>query len=68
MNIEPIYQLQKEYSNIPCFLKQTELITQYLDYFNNFLTLQRFAEYYGYDCESAKIIIEKGRELLNKTT
>ena len=41
-----------------------ELIEElYLDYFNNFLTVPRFAEYYGMDEVSAAWIIEKGREL-----
>ena len=35
----------------------------YLDYFNNFLTVPRFAEYYGMDDVCAAWVIEKGREI-----
>lgn len=39
--------------------KQMEL---FLDYFNNFLTVQRFAEYYGLtNCEAVEVI-EQGRK------
>lgn len=33
----------------------------YLDYFNNFLTVERFAEHYDIDVETANKIIESGR-------
>ena len=35
--------------------------TMYLDWFNNFLTLERFAEYYGIRDNTAKLIIKIGR-------
>lgn len=40
-------------------------ISMYLDWFNNFLTLPRFAEYYGISESFAKNIIDRGREVLN---
>ena len=35
----------------------------YLDYVNNFLTLEAFAEYYGINKTSARRIIKRGREI-----
>lgn len=37
-------------------------IEMYLDYWNNFLTVERFAEYYGIMEDEAITIINKGRE------
>jgi len=34
----------------------------YLDWLNNFLTLERFAEYYGITLEEAAIVINTGRD------
>lgn len=34
----------------------------FLDWFNNFLTIERFAEYYGVTVEEAQAIIAKGRQ------
>lgn len=33
----------------------------FLDYFNNYLSIEKFAEHNEIDLESAKIIIEQGR-------
>ncbi len=33
----------------------------YLDYFNNFITVQAFAEYYEIDNTTARLIIDLGR-------
>ena len=41
--------------------KQLEIM--YLDYFNNFLTISRFADYYGITENEAKIIIDAGRKI-----
>ena len=38
----------------------------YLDYVNNFLTIERFAEYYGMSVDYANHVIEVGRKLNNK--
>lgn len=38
----------------------------YLDYTNNFLSLEGFAEYYNLSLADANIIIEYGRLLNNK--
>ena len=38
-----------------------ELENMYLDYFNNFLTVGRFAEYYGISVKEANEIINLGR-------
>lgn len=34
----------------------------YLDYFNNFLTVERFAEYYGMTVADAKDLIQTEKE------
>lgn len=68
MKIEPAYNVEK-YSGANTtahVIKETELISQYVDYFNNFLTIERFAEYYAYPIDTAKYVINKGRELNNK--
>ena len=41
------------------------LILMYLDYWNNFLTVDSFAEHYNIDRNKAFNIIERGRELFN---
>ena len=38
----------------------------YLDYVNNFLTVERFAEYYNMSVDYANHVIEIGRKLNNK--
>jgi hypothetical protein len=38
----------------------------YLDYVNDFLTVERFANYYGMSKEYANHVIEIGRKLNNK--
>jgi len=35
----------------------------YLDWVNNFLTVARFAEYYGLDAVTASAVIDEGRAL-----
>lgn len=35
----------------------------YLDYVNNFLTVEKFAEHYGITLESAQFIIDTGRAI-----
>jgi len=37
--------------------------TMYLDYVNNFLTLERFAEYYGLSYTSAQRVYAVGKEV-----
>ncbi len=41
-------------------------INLFLDYKNNFLTIEKFAEYYGFELEKANSIINQGRELNEK--
>lgn len=67
MNIEKSYQIVKHRGVLSHahLIKETELITMYVDYFNNFLSVERFAEYYSTTLDSAEFIINKGRELLN---
>jgi hypothetical protein len=43
-----------------------DMVAMYLDWFNNFLTVARFAEYYGMSENQAESIIENGRELVNR--
>jgi len=38
------------------------IIEMYLNYVNKFLTVDRFAEWYGLEVEDANIIIEMGRK------
>ena len=38
----------------------------FIDWFNNFLTVDRFAEYYGLEIEQAKKAIEAGRKIHDK--
>lgn len=40
--------------------------TMYLDYFDNFLTLERFAEYYGLTLDDAWDILEAGRKIVDE--
>lgn len=61
--IEPLYQLQKQITPFPKFLKETELMSMYVSWVNNFLTVEKFAEYYDLDNESALFIIKKGKQL-----
>ena len=40
-----------------------DYIAAFLDWFNNFLTVSRFADYYGWSDEMAILVIDEGREL-----
>ena len=40
-----------------------EYKTMYLDWYNNFLTVGCFADYYGWSDEVAQHMIEQGREV-----
>jgi hypothetical protein len=42
-----------------------KFVSMYLDWRNNFLTVERFAEYYGITLESANFIIDTGRSIMN---
>lgn len=42
-----------------------KIIEMYLDYVNNFISVQAFADYYGLNTVEANIIINAGRELNN---
>jgi hypothetical protein len=42
------------------------IIKMYLDYLNNFLTVDCFAEYYWLDNDDARIIIDMGRKYNNQ--
>lgn len=44
---------------------QRQIALMYLDYVNNFLTLERFAEHYSINEPLAREIINQGRELVN---
>lgn len=53
-------------SNIHIY-DRAEILQMYLDWFNNFLTIPRFAEYYGISEDFAeKVILPVGRETLNE--
>ena len=42
------------------------VITAYLEYVNDFLTVERFSEYYGISVNFARATIEEGRKLLQE--
>jgi hypothetical protein len=44
---------------------ETKLIDMYLDYKNNYLTLELFAEHYQIDIDKAIIIVNSGRQIYN---
>lgn len=39
-----------------------DTVALYLDYINNFLTVERFAQYYGISVDLANMVIKEGRE------
>jgi hypothetical protein len=41
---------------------KTHLLNAYLDYVNNFLSAERFAEHYGISLEMARLIISEMKE------
>lgn len=45
--------------------QQQRLVNTYLDWVNNFLTVEAFAEHYGLEVAAARIVIETGRNLHN---
>ncbi len=40
-----------------------QLIEWYLDYVNNFISVEKFAEYYGISADQAWIVIQLGRTI-----
>ena len=40
-----------------------QFVTLYIDYVNNFITVERFAEYYAIDVDSAQKILDCGRTI-----
>lgn len=44
---------------------QDRIILMYLDYWNNFLTVDSFAEYYNIDRNKALNIIARGKKLFD---
>jgi hypothetical protein len=44
---------------------RNEIEVIYLDWFNNFLTIRSFSDYYGFTIEEADLFINLGR-LINK--
>ena len=47
-------------------INESQLVALYLDYFNNFISVDSFAEYHKLQLDSANFIIDKGREILNR--
>ena len=47
------------------YIKMEIIIKMYLDYLNNFLTVEWFADSYWLDDDDAKIIIDMGRKYHN---
>jgi len=58
MNIVPEYVTRGLYPNIDDYVEAL-----YLDYFNNYLTVKKFASDYDFNIELANKIINNGREL-----
>lgn len=52
----------EDYTQVNC---RHYLIDQYLDYKNNYLSPDLFAEHRGIDLEQAKALIDIGRDLFN---
>lgn len=50
--------IKKEWTN-------NQLLEMFGDYFNNFLTVSRWAEYYGFSHKESLAILEKGKKLWN---
>lgn len=42
------------------------IVALYLEYVNNFLTVERFAEFHGFSVEFANVLIEEGRRLIKE--
>lgn len=47
--------------NNPYMLAMNDLGTLFLDWVNNYLTVEKFAEDYGFAVKHAKVAIEAGR-------
>lgn len=43
-----------------------QIVALYLEYVNDFLTVERFTEFHGFSVEFATALIEEGRRLTNK--
>ena len=65
MSSERVFIVQKHM--IALLISETTVVTQYLDYVNNFASVERFAEYYGYTLDSANFIINQGKQLQDGT-
>jgi len=55
----------KEQFNAQFKKVQDRMILMYLDYWNNFLTIDSFANYYNIDRQKALDIIARGHKLYN---
>lgn len=57
--------LNKEYKELMRYSMNLELILEklYLDYFNNFVSISKFASYYNISEELASMLIKQGREI-----
>tara|TARA_R110002167_G_scaffold363069_1_gene582813 strand:+ start:366 stop:554 length:189 start_codon:yes stop_codon:yes gene_type:complete len=47
-------------------LMSTQVIDFYLDWFNNYLTIDKIAEHHGLDVDDAKALISMGRYMHNR--
>ena len=57
----PEYITRKKYPNISNYVEAL-----YLDYFNNYLTVEKFANDYEINVKLANKLIEKGRNINNE--
>jgi len=52
-----------KWNPIICRIMREQLKAFYIDWFNNFLTMERFAEYYNLSVIQAKALVDFGREI-----
>jgi hypothetical protein len=59
------FKVAIEVGHIPTFTLKPQIVKAYLDYVNNYLTVDAFAQAYGLDYSSALSLIETGNKLNN---
>jgi hypothetical protein len=48
-------------------ITRDQLSREYLDYINNYLTMEKFAEHRGLHLEEAKLLVQLGKESFEKS-
>lgn len=59
---EPRYSLEftKSHTDRRVSYGIAELAEMYLDYYNNFISIERFAKHYGFTSSEAGLVLERG--------